>query len=150
MRNKIKLLILFICITVNLSAKEYHISKKGNDANNGSIQSPFLTINHAINFTFPGDTITIHAGTYREWVKPIRGGASDLKRIVFRAAPGEIVEIKGSEIITGWRKEKNGVWKVVIPNSFFGNYNPYQELIRGDWFIDNDREHHTGEVFGSS
>ncbi|MGB5667534.1 MAG: right-handed parallel beta-helix repeat-containing protein [Maribacter sp.] len=147
MRNKIKFLVLCICITANISAKEYHISKKGNDSNNGSIQSPYLTINHAINFAFPGDTITIQAGTYREWVKPIRGGTSDLNRIVFRAAPGETVEIKGSEIITGWSKEKNGVWKVVIPNLFFGNYNPYQELIRGDWFIDNDRVHHTGEVF---
>ncbi|MGB5436162.1 MAG: right-handed parallel beta-helix repeat-containing protein [Maribacter sp.] len=147
MRNKVKLLILFICITATISAKEYHISKKGDDSNNGSIQSPFLTINHAINFAFPGDTITIHTGTYREWVKPIRGGTSDLKRIIFRASPGETVEIKGSEIITGWSKEKNGVWKVVIPNTFFGNYNPYQELIHGDWFIDNDRVHHTGEVF---
>lgn len=147
MWNTIKLLVLFICITTNISAKEYHVSKKGNDSNSGSKQNPFLTINQAINFTFPGDTITVHAGTYREWVNPIRGGESDLKRIVFRAAPGETVEIKGSETITRWSKEKNGVWKVVIPNSFFGDYNPYQELIRGDWFIDNDRVHHTGEVF---
>ncbi len=147
MRNKIKLLVFFICIATNISAKEYHVSKKGNDSNSGSLQNPLLTINHAITFAIPGDTITVHAGTYREWVKPIRGGESDLKRIVFRAAPGETVEIKGSEIITGWSKEKNGVWKVVIPNSFFGDYNPYQELIQGDWFIDNDRVHHTGEVF---
>ena len=147
MKNKIKLLVFLICIATNISAKEYHVSKKGNDSNSGSLQNPLLTINHAITFAVPGDTITVHAGTYREWVKPIRGGESDLKRIVFRAAPGETVEIKGSEIITGWSKEKNGVWKVVIPNSFFGDYNPYQELIHGDWFIDNDRVHHTGEVF---
>ncbi len=147
MNNKIRLLVLFICIITNISAKEYHVSMKGNDSNNGSKQNPLLTINHAISFAFPGDTITVHAGTYREWVKPIRGGESDLKRIIFRAAPGETVEIKGSEIITGWRKEKNGVWKIDIPNSFFGDYNPYQELIHGDWFIDNDRVHHTGEVF---
>ena len=147
MRNKITLLFFFICITTNVSALEYHVSKKGSDSNSGSKQNPFLTISHAINFVFPGDTITVHAGTYREWVNPIRGGESDLKRIVFRAAPGETVEIKGSEIITGWSKEKNGIWKVVIPNSFFGDYNPYQELIRGDWFIDNGRVHHTGEVF---
>ena len=147
MKNKIKLLVLFICIITNISAKEYHVSKKGNDSNSGSKQNPLLTINHAINFVFPGDTITVHAGTYREWVNPIRGGESDLKRIVFRAAPGETVEIKGSEIITGWSKGKNGIWKVVIPNPFFGDYNPYQELIRGDWFIDNGRVHHTGEVF---
>jgi len=147
MRNKIKLLILFISITANISANEYHVSKIGNDSNIGSVQSPFLTINKAVVFAFPGDTITVHTGTYREWVKPIRGGTSDFKRIVFRAAPEETVEIKGSEIITGWTKQKNGVWKVVISNSFFGDYNPYQDLIRGDWFIDNGRLHHTGEVF---
>ena len=147
MRNRVTLLVLFICLATNISAKEYHVSKKGNDSNSGSIQNPLLTISRAISFAFPGDTITVHQGAYREWVNPIRGGESDLKRIVFRAAPGEIVEVKGSEVITDWTKEKNGIWKVVIPNSFFGDYNPYQELIHGDWFIDNDRIHHTGEVF---
>ena len=131
----------------NISAEEYHVSKKGSNSNNGSRQSPFLTIEQAIIFAFPGDTITVHTGTYREWVNPRRGGASDLKRIVYRAAPGETVEIKGSEIVTGWIKEKGDVWKVVIPNSFFNDYNPYQDLIHGDWFIDKGRVHHTGEVF---
>ena len=145
--KKITILVLFCCITTNISAEEYHVSKKGSNSNNGSKQNPFLTIEQATNFAFPGDTITVHTGTYREWVNPIRGGESDLKRIVYRAAPGETVEIKGSEIITGWSTEKNGVWKVVIPNSFFSDYNPYQDLIRGDWFIDNGRVHHTGEVF---
>ncbi|KAA5821844.1 DUF1565 domain-containing protein [Algibacter amylolyticus] len=147
MKNKIRLFVLFICISTNISAKEYHVSKEGNDLNSGILQKPFLTINQAVQLAFPGDTITVHAGTYREWIKPIRGGKSELKRIVFRAAPGELVEIKGSEVIKGWKKEKNGVWKVVIPNAFFGDYNPYQDLIHGDWFIDNDRPHHTGEVF---
>ena len=36
-------------------------------------------------------------GTYRERINPARGGESDEKRIVYRAAPGEKVEIKGSE-----------------------------------------------------
>ena len=147
MRNILTLLILLICTTANISAKEYHVSKKGSDSNSGSIQNPLLTINHAIKFAFPGDTITVHSGTYREWVNPIRGGESDLKRIIFRAAPGEIVKIKGSEIITDWTKENNGIWKVVIPNAFFGDYNPYKDSINGDWFIDNGRIHHTGEVF---
>lgn len=147
MRNRITLFVLFICVATSISAKEFHVSKKGNNSNSGSKQKPLLTINHAITIAFPGDTITVHEGTYREWVNPIRGGESDLKRIIFRAAPGETVEIKGSEIIKGWTKEKNGVWKVVIPNHFFGDYNPYQDLISGDWFIDNGRVHHTGEVF---
>jgi hypothetical protein len=144
---KLHLFTCLLLISTLLSAKEYHVSVNGNDSNEGSELKPFKTISQAVQFALPGDVITVHAGTYREWINPIRGGESDSKRIVFRAAPGERVEIKGSEIMKGWEKEKNGVWKVVIPNSFFGDYNPYQDSIFGDWFNRQGRIHHTGEVF---
>ncbi len=133
--------------SIPLNAREYHVSINGNDGNDGSATSPFRTINHAAQLASSGDMITVHAGTYREWVNPARGGESDLKRIVYQAAGGERVFIKGSEIITGWTKEKNGIWKAIIPNSFFKDYNPYNDPIYGDWFTDNGRIHHTGEVF---
>jgi len=144
---KLSFIACFLLITTLLAAKEYHVSVKGNDSNEGSELKPFKTISQAVKFAYPGDVITVHAGTYREWINPLRGGESDSKRIVYRAAPGEKVEIKGSEIIKGWEKEKNGIWKVVIPNSFFGDYNPYQDSIFGDWFNRQGRIHHTGEVF---
>src|ERR1035437_9972870 len=130
-----------------LSAREFHVSVKGNDSGDGSSLKPFKTIGIAVQHAFAGDTITVHGGTYREWVNPLRGGESDVKRIVYRAAPGEKAEIKGSEIITGWKKVKDGVWKAVIPNSLFGDYNPYQDSVFGDWFYRMGRIHHTGEVF---
>lgn len=37
-------------------------------------------------------------------------------------------------------------WKVAIPDTFFGSYNSYTELIYGDWFFPGDRKLHTGEV----
>ena len=52
----------------------------------------------------PGDVITIHQGVYRERIAPPRGGRSDRKRIVYQAARGEKVEIKGSEVVKGWVK----------------------------------------------
>jgi len=140
---------IILCIWIGLSAfaTEYHVAKTGNDSNVGSAGKPFLTINKAAGVATAGDIIIVHAGTYREWVKPVRGGESDINRIVYRAASGEKVEIKGSERISNWKKEKNGVWKVVIPNSFFGDYNPYKDSIYGDWFNNHGRIHHTGEVF---
>ena len=145
-----KQLILLIIITSCISAsyaKEYHVSVKGNDANTGEAIAPFKTIGMAAQAAYPGDVITVHAGTYREWINPPRGGESDTRRIVYRAAPGERVEIKGSERITNWQKVKDGIWKVVIPNSFFGDYNPYTDPVYGDWLNDRGRIHHTGEVF---
>jgi hypothetical protein len=145
--NKLILLIFGISAVSGISAREFHVAKKGNNINAGSMASPFLTISRAVEFAMPGDTITVHAGIYREWVNPIRGGDSDLKRIVYRAAPGENVEIKGSEIAGNWKKEKNGLWKVTLPNRFFGDYNPYKDSIYGDWFNNHGWLHHTGEVF---
>jgi len=128
-------------------AKEYHVSVKGSDRNEGTTARPFRTINFAARMAVPGDIITVHQGTYREWINPPRGGLSDEIRIVYRAASGEIAEIKGSEIIKGWIQEKEGVWMVTIPNSFFVDYNPYKDSINGDWFNAQGRIHHTGEVF---
>ena len=147
-------MLLIACTLVNCTvpkedpiSKEYHVSKKGNNENVGSASKPFLTISAATEIAQPGDVIIVHDGTYREWVNPPRGGTADNERIVYRAAEGERVEIKGSEIVAGWEKVKNNVWKVTIPNTFFGDYNPYKDSISGDWFYNHGRIHHTGEVF---
>lgn len=110
-----------------LSAKEYHVSPQGSDAGAGSISSPLKTIQAAAQKALPGDTVTVHNGVYREWVNPLNGGESDDKRIVYRVAEKEKAELKGSELIKTWTKEKRAkdVWKVTLPNRFFGNYNPY-------------------------
>ena len=87
------LLIMGLFIHALCFAKEYHVSIKGSDTNDGSASKPFRTISQAVIYDFPGDTITVHSGTYRELINPIRGGESDSKRIVYRAAPGEKVDI---------------------------------------------------------
>jgi hypothetical protein len=128
-------------------AAELHVSPKGQDDNDGSTAKPYLTISAAARVARPGDTITVHEGTYRERVTPPRGGESDSRRIVYQAAPGEKVFIKGSEVARNWKLFQPGVWKLTLPNSFFGVYNPYRDLIWGDWFGDRGRPHHTGEVY---
>jgi alpha-N-arabinofuranosidase len=91
--------------------------------------------------------ITVHGGVYRERINPTHGGDSRQRPIVYRAAPGEKVVIKGSEVVTGWQKVQNDTWKVGIANSFFGDFNPYSDLINGDWFNPKGRKHHTGAVY---
>ncbi|MDR3093987.1 MAG: right-handed parallel beta-helix repeat-containing protein [Bacteroidales bacterium] len=148
MNKRIIVGIMLICLTVmTVYSKEYHVSIKGNDVNTGAESAPFRTINKAAQVAYAGDVITVHAGVYREWINPPRGGESDDNRIVYRAAPGERVEIKGSELVSNWQKVQDGVWKVTVPNSLFGSYNPYRDLIYGDWFDNHGWDHHTGEVF---
>ena len=127
--------------------KEYHVSVSGDDAHDGSAARPMRTISAAAQLAQPGDLITVHEGVYRERISPPRGGESDEKRIVYQAAAGEKPEITGSEIVTGWQKIGGDTWKVTIPNPLFGEYNPYRDLIRGDWFNPRKRAHHTGAVY---
>ena len=134
-------------LTLNLPATEFHVAISGKDSNMGTATAPFLTIQHAADVAQPGDVITVHAGTYRERINPPRGGESDAKRITYQAAPGEKVEIKGSEIVKDWVKVQDDVWKATLPNSFFGHFNPFTNLIRGDWFNGKGRQHHTAAVY---
>ncbi len=147
-----RLVVLFtFSILVHLSgglyAVEYHVSPAGSDANDGSASKPLQSISAAARRAQPGDTITVHEGVYRERINPPHGGESDQKRIVYQAAPGETVIIKGSEVVKGWQKVKNDAWKVTLANSFFGDFNPYSDLIHGDWFNPRGRKHHTGAVY---
>lgn len=138
---------LMLGTQVSSYATEFHVTMDGNDANEGTKSAPLRTIQRAAELAQPGDVITVHEGVYRERINPPRGGDSNQKRIVYQAARGERVEIKGSEAIKNWENVQEGVWKVTLPNSFFGNFNPYSDLIRGDWFDPRGREHHTGAVY---
>ena len=101
-------------VTGALQANEYHVSKAGRDVHSGSKSKPFLTISKAAEVAQPGDTIIVHEGVYREAIDPPRGGSSDEKRIVYRAAEGETVSIKGSERVQGWTKLNEEVWSMLL------------------------------------
>ena len=126
---------------------DYHVAKNGSDQATGTIDDPFLTINKAASLAIPGDTITVHEGVYREWVKPKYKGLSDQRRITYQAAEGESVVIKGSEEIKDWQLVEGNIWKVVIPNEFFGDFNPYVETVFGDWLLTIEEPRHLGDVY---
>ncbi len=129
-------------------AKIYHVSQSGNDKNCGCEEHPFLTIQRAADIANMGDTIIVHEGVYREWVKPRYGGKSNNQRITYMAAPGEQVVIKGSEEVTDWTLVQGTVWKAVVPNELFGDYNPFAITLTGDWIVEPyDNPAHLGDVY---
>ncbi|HEY9258789.1 right-handed parallel beta-helix repeat-containing protein [Chitinophaga sp.] len=151
----------FSCCTLQLCAQtkatnninplrhEYHVSVDGSDSTDGSSSHPLKTIMAAASKAMPGDVVMVHAGIYREQITPPRGGVSDKERIVYQAAKGEKVIIKGSEIVKGWQQQEHDTWVVKIPNSFFKSFNPYKEYIHGDWFtpVPKDRKYLRGAVY---
>lgn len=127
----------------------YHVAVTGLDTGDGSENAPLRTINRAAALAEPGDTVRVHEGEYREWVKPARGGLGDHRRITYEAAPGEHAVIKGSERITGWTREEGTLWRAAVPNALFGEFNPFAEEADGDWLVPpaTGERTHLGDVY---
>jgi hypothetical protein len=123
--NKPSLPALFLAVSLatTLQAVELHVSLKGDDANPGSSEKPFKTIQAAAQVAQPGDTVTVHGGTYRETVIPAKSGEAG-KPIVFHAAQGEQVLVDGSDPITGWEAWKDGIERAPMAGDWFSRATP--------------------------
>lgn len=81
----------------NTDAKVYYISPSGNDANEGTYDSPWYNLQKAVDAVVPGDTIICRGGTYfpnmkkdgtKTTVRLTASGTAD-KRITIKNYPGE-------------------------------------------------------------
>ena len=132
-------------------SKTYYVdntSASADDNGPGDKARPFRTINKAAQLLQAGERVVIAAGTYRECVRPARGGTSPTHMISYEAAPGAKVYIKGSEVLKdGWQDEKvsesfnaapgSGItaWRHELTNALFPDaYNPFAlPSIMGSW-----------------
>ena len=123
-----------------------YVSAAASGRGDGSEAHPFRTISQAAEAAVPGDTVFVAPGVYREWVKPKRGGSGEDARIRYVSQVPKGAVITGSEQVKNWVPYQGNVWLARIPNSLFGDYNPYTTLIEGDWYVPAN-PFHTGEVY---
>ncbi|MFI3269971.1 MAG: right-handed parallel beta-helix repeat-containing protein [Rikenellaceae bacterium] len=147
---KISKILLTLALLGTLSgagAKTIYVAQeRGSDQNVGSEEQPLKTISKASTMALAGDTIIISQGVYREWVSPHYPGISPLSRISYIAKEGDEVWIKGSERVTTWRKYAKTLWRVEVSNKIFGDYNPFDTAMFGDW-LTKGQHLHLGEVY---
>lgn len=119
--------------------KTYYVdngSSRADDAGPGDQGRPFRTIGRAAALLQPGERVVIASGTYRECVRPARGGASPTQMISYEAAPGAKVVITGSEVLAGaWTQQtaaggRNApgitIWRHDLSAALFPDaYNPF-------------------------
>ena len=122
------------------------------DDNDGSAAAPFRTIGRAAKEAAPGTRIRIHAGTYRECVRPARGG-EDPEHMIFYEAYGDgDVVVSASEEVTefspseGWMlrmkdKEDLRIWEYDLDPDLFRGYNPFcaVNILHDRLFIEYDK-----------
>lgn len=79
----LKTLFLLLCLPIMLNAKKYYVATNGNDANAGSIDSPFATLARAQSETAPGDIVYIRGGRYTIKESQIMGEKENIYACVF-------------------------------------------------------------------
>lgn len=118
------------------------------DDNPGTPDKPLKSINAAAAQAMPGDVVRVHAGVYRERVNPARSGEVG-KPIVYEAAAGQKVYVRGSEIFApqwGGLGDAAGVYEGSLENvkfgldayggladpTLYGDFNPYLRNFNRD------------------
>ena len=91
----------------------YHVAEKhpkASDENPGTEVLPFKTISRAAEILKPGEKVIIHEGVYRESIHPARSGKGPADMIIYEAAEGEKVEVKGSFLMIEDKWEEGRGW----------------------------------------
>lgn len=119
--------------------KQLHVSATdGNDEmGDGSPEHPFATINAAAALAAPGTQVMIHAGKYRECVRPVCGGTDAEHMISYEAAGDGEVIIEASEIAEEFTRSQDYciepdddgceavIWQHSFNGAMFEGYNPF-------------------------
>jgi hypothetical protein len=92
-----------------LCGRTFVVSPNGNDRADGTASAPFRSLGRAAGIMVPGDTCLVHAGTYRETIRPASSGTSG-HPLVFRAWPGERPCITGTDILINWKQVEGDIW----------------------------------------
>jgi hypothetical protein len=130
---------LVVAITAALvagttSAHTFYVdAQKGRDANAGSPEAPWKTIQRAADFMRPGDTVRVAGGNYPERVYVTRSGATDRPityqvsgKVVMRGftITASYIRVMGFEITNHIRifQDSYGIYVIGEHNALLNNY----------------------------
>src|SRR5271169_3988839 len=92
--------VIVLLLVQSLSAQigaTFFVSKKGSDSNPGTLDSPWLTIQHAANSVSAGATVYVFGGVYNESVNFPASGTESAP-ITFQSYPGQTAVIDGTGV----------------------------------------------------
>jgi hypothetical protein len=105
-----------------LLSTTWYVSPNGSNTNAGTAASPFKTIQEAANAAEPGDTVLIHAGTYRETVTPARSGTAGAP-ITYKPYGDGTVTISGANVVSGFQQSSGSIYTTYNDSSNLGEGN---------------------------
>lgn len=116
-----KLFTLVLALPATVGATNFHVAPDGNDGNTGAEGAPFASIQQAANVAAAGDTIIVHAGTYRETVTFSTAG-TQASPITLQPAGWpdhpDAVTISGFDVVeVPWHHESGSVYRAELGNA---------------------------------
>lgn len=91
----------------------YHVAQSAASGGSGSAYAPFKKLAEAAAVAEAGDTVIVHAGTYRETLTPQNNGTATAP-IIFQAAEGEQVILSAAEQVSGFTAQENGIYTAPV------------------------------------
>lgn len=113
MKRAVFLATLIAGLTLDASAATYHVSPAGSDLNDGAVSTPFQSIAAATSRLQAADELIIHGGNYHEALRVKTSGTLDAP-ITVRSAPGEVVCLRGTQVVNGWESVGGGRWRAHV------------------------------------
>lgn len=120
--KKYTLFALVFLVSYGVFAKDIYVAKDGDDSNQGTLESPYLTISKAASVAVAGDVVYIREGTYEETLTPANSGTAG-SPIIFQSYPGEKVIISAMQALSGWTQDSGAIYKTTITFTSLGQNN---------------------------
>ena len=124
--------VLVACCFHLLSAREVIVDNQHpacSDAQSGSHDNPFKTIQAAVDKAEPGDIIVVKPGLYREAVCLKRSGTPEMPIVLKSEIPHQAI-ISGADEITNWQHADGNIWHAPLPTK-----SRYNEHGNGEWLF---------------
>ncbi len=124
---------MFGCIQT-VDGATYYVATKGSDANPGTLEKSFRTIQKAADVSKAGDTCFIRGGRYHETVKIKSLNGIKGNPISFEAYMGEEVTLDGSEAIRSeWTRGQGGIYKTKLSKDIWQLFVDGKSMSSARW-----------------
>ena len=121
----------------DIQAREYYVSSHGSDDNNGTLNSPWLTIGHALTNLSAGDILNLREGTYYEHELEVRINGTISAPITIQSYPGERAFIDGG--VPYFRIAPNAEWELVDGDiHLYRSLRTFSKNFIRAWLVDDD------------
>lgn len=148
MRNLKYLFAFFLLFSLQIQAKDYYVATNGKDSNKGTLESPFKSIQKAIDIMKAGDVCNIRGGIYHEIIKVNDVHGTSKKPLIIKTYNKEKVILDGSEKIkASWSKHKGNIYKTQLKKDVWQLFVDEKSMTSARWPNGN---WHDGSVWDKS